>query len=103
MIAICCAQYEIAEHVSKNRSMGLFFPYCEVASLFYIRSSPILSNRTHLSLHRRSAGQQTVAFRPSTAQQTPQQFELGTNRALNQTNQLLGDHKPDQLLNQTNY
>jgi hypothetical protein len=34
--------------------------------------------------------------------QTPQQFELGTNQVLNQTNQLLGDCKPDQLLNQTN-
>jgi len=29
--------------------------------------------------------------------QTLQQFELGTNRMLNQTNQLLGDYKLDQL------
>ena len=53
MIAICCAQYEIAEHVSKNRCIGLFFSYCEVDSQLYVRSSPIFSNRTHLSFHLR--------------------------------------------------
>jgi hypothetical protein len=44
----------------------------------------------------------TVELTHHCASQTPQQFKLGTNQALNQTNQLLGDCKPDQLLNQTN-
>ena len=34
--------------------------------------------------------------------QTPQQLELGTNWTSNQTNQLLGDHKPNRLRNQAN-